>query len=228
MKNYNDLEVKIKPKNNKIFKTFEKQLIANNLKNQALLEQFKKIKNEYDDLYNKYIFGRKYPQLYTASFFAQELKKALKKRFKANRRLEDKLIHGLVMIDLDDFKKVNDNYGHLNGDKILNKVCDVIKKYSIKEKAISCKYGGEEFIIWFKSVDLNLSKLKQKAKTLIQKINTETKKIKINKNWKGVTASAGCSITTSFHKENPTAIKLIEKADKQLLKAKKQGKNKVN
>ena len=53
----------------------------------------------------------------------------------------------LIMIDIDYFKKYNDTYGHIQGDKCLTRVANVIKSYAKRPRDIVARYGGEEFMI---------------------------------------------------------------------------------
>jgi len=52
----------------------------------------------------------------------------------------------IIMIDIDKFKSINDNYGHQKGDEILSKVGNILLK-NIRPTDICCRYGGEEFVI---------------------------------------------------------------------------------
>jgi diguanylate cyclase (GGDEF)-like protein len=55
----------------------------------------------------------------------------------------------VLMIDIDDFKNVNDQYGHLNGDQVLIRLADLIRQ-KVKRNMVPCRYGGEEIVIVFR------------------------------------------------------------------------------
>ncbi len=78
--------------------------------------------------------------LYNRPFFDASLRRELKRA----RRYG--LSFSLAMLDLDDFKMVNDRYGHLVGDDALGRFSDVIRA-SVREIDVACRYGGEEFAI---------------------------------------------------------------------------------
>lgn len=55
--------------------------------------------------------------------------------------------HGLVMVDIDHFKKVNDTYGHLTGDRVLQSVGDVLRGVAAAPPRLAARFGGEEFVL---------------------------------------------------------------------------------
>lgn len=64
----------------------------------------------------------------------------------------------LVYFDIDDFKKINDKYGHLKGDEVLKNIATVIENH-IREVDIACRYGGDEFCIALPDADINAAKV---------------------------------------------------------------------
>ena len=60
----------------------------------------------------------------------------------------------IVMCDIDDFKRINDVYGHMVGDKILSLIADRLKKL-LSDADIICRYGGDEFIIIFRNTNID-------------------------------------------------------------------------
>lgn len=122
----------------------------------------------------------------------------------------------IVMCDIDNFKKVNDTYGHSKGDLVLKKLGNLIKKniYSDKDKNnFACRYGGEEFLIVFETTDVNF------IKERIDLLNKQFSDLNIIPS---LSFSAGISI---FNKEKHIQ-KAIDEADIALYEAKKAGKNK--
>lgn len=124
----------------------------------------------------------------------------------------------ISMIDIDDFKKINDNYGHAVGDFILKEIISEISR-NLNDEDIVCRYGGDEFIILHAEDDkTRVSKLMKK---ILKKI--ENKKFAYDDRKVSVTLSVGVFIT----EEHGIGSKILEKLDKALYKAKDKGKNTV-
>ena len=121
----------------------------------------------------------------------------------------------VIMIDLDHFKKVNDNYGHLIGDKCLTKVAEVLKNNARMVDTVG-RWGGEEFLIICPETDLNGAlKLAEKLRRLIEdNMFPEVKHI---------TGSLG--VTTFI--TGDTLETIINRADQALYNAKESGRNRV-
>lgn len=122
-----------------------------------------------------------------------------------------------LMIDVDNFKIINDTYGHLAGDKVLKTVAQEIKKM-LKDTDIICRYGGEEFAVILTETELeNVYLTAENIRKSISNII-----IKFNKHEINVTVSIG--IYSKFDKDL-TLYQLIEHADKALYRAKNSGRN---
>ncbi|QTA37731.1 diguanylate cyclase [Thermosipho ferrireducens] len=121
----------------------------------------------------------------------------------------------LAMFDIDNFKQVNDIYGHLTGDLVLKEIAKIFLEV-IDEKAMAGRYGGEEFIIVFKSPDMAI-KFVEKIYEKIQSYNWK----KVIGDDKKITISGGIA----RNQEGYTVTDLISAADMLLYKAKKDGKN---
>lgn len=126
----------------------------------------------------------------------------------------------IVMLDIDDFKKCNDDYGHLFGDQVLIKVAKVIKN-SLGEDDILARYGGEEMVIFlddasdrdlvFKKVDMIREKIQNNIVMFGEISNS-------------VTSSFGISY---YPYDGENIEKVLNAADKRLYEAKRLGKNRV-
>ncbi|MGB9708110.1 MAG: GGDEF domain-containing protein [Candidatus Pacearchaeota archaeon] len=79
-------------------------------------------------------------QLYNYRYFASELKHELAISERYGRPLS------LILIDIDDFKKINDTYGYLRGDEVLQMVATLIKS-NVRETDVAARFGGEEFVV---------------------------------------------------------------------------------
>lgn len=124
----------------------------------------------------------------------------------------------IVILDLDDFKRINDTYGHTAGDKTLQVIANTLTKV-IDKKAFIGRYGGEEFVLIFK--DVNKTSLVSTLDSLRKHISRLPFKFKSNK--VSITMSIGA---THITKEDNIHI-AFERADKALYQAKEKGKNRV-
>lgn len=127
----------------------------------------------------------------------------------------------VLIFDLDNFKKFNDTYGHMSGDKLLTIFADIIRQ-NIRKEDIPIRFGGEEFLILIR--DLNL----EMAKMIGDRIRTQLEKEHIyvhnGKNRRKVTASCGIA-QYPIHSKNIKEV--INLADKALYHAKEIGKNTI-
>jgi diguanylate cyclase (GGDEF)-like protein/PAS domain S-box-containing protein len=119
----------------------------------------------------------------------------------------------VILMDLDDFKKVNDTYGHITGDKVLIKLADILRE-NVRDSDTCGRWGGEEFLIIVPKAN------EEEAAHVAEKLrrNIEEEKFSIEK---PVTASVGVACIEA----DSSITKLLSNADKALYKAKKSGKN---
>jgi len=116
----------------------------------------------------------------------------------------------VIMIDIDNFKKINDTEGHLMGDHILKRVADVIRRCN-KAGASTGRFGGEEFIIAHYGT---IESAKALSEALRRQIEREV----------NVTVSVGVATAQKCNRE---IRKMVGMADEALYQAKRTGKNKV-
>ncbi|NLV81554.1 MAG: GGDEF domain-containing protein, partial [Synergistaceae bacterium] len=120
----------------------------------------------------------------------------------------------VAIFDIDDFKKVNDSKGHIYGDQVLIDVAANIKN-SIRISDVAGRYGGEEFMVIFPNTDLETAtKISERIRQAIESYSF-VDGLKI-------TISGGIK---EYEREDMT--ELINLADKNLYKAKKNGKNQI-
>lgn len=128
----------------------------------------------------------------------------------------------LIMLDIDHFKVVNDTYGHLAGDKVLQVFSSTIKKV-LRKVDIPCRYGGEEFAIILPATPVLVAM--QVAERLRRAI--EESQAVFEGSAIVVTTSLGVSCYDFKHHKDAVIEGLTARADKQLYKAKNSGRNKV-
>jgi len=145
--------------------------------------------------------------VYNHKFFQTILEMEIEKAKRGKQKLS------LMMMDIDDFKKTNEIYGHFKADELLFQLGSLMKKY-IRKSDILAKFGGEEFLLLLPETEIN--KAEKLASRLIKEINSDKVLKKHN-----VTISIG----VTFFKKEDTEKKFKERANKALKKAKKEGKN---
>lgn len=125
----------------------------------------------------------------------------------------------LAMLDIDDFKQVNDSYGHSAGDIVLKEFSNVISGISRLGEDFAFRYGGEEFaILSHGNSEIEIESYLKRLLSLIRNINVKYKNHSIN-----FTFSAGISVINN----DTTADQLIRNADSALYYAKSNGKNQI-
>lgn len=153
--------------------------------------------NRYDSLTNVYNRGR----------FNRDYNKLMKKNHSD---------FALVMLDIDDFKSINDNFGHNVGDAVLINVCNIIKNV-IGQKRELYRYGGEEFIIIFNEEE------KESVLVVSERIRRNIEAMVLKEN-----ISVTISIGVAFSNESRIyGVDILKKADQNLYKSKTSGKNRV-
>ncbi|MCS7165430.1 MAG: GGDEF domain-containing protein [Candidatus Calescibacterium sp.] len=127
----------------------------------------------------------------------------------------------VIMIDIDNFKKINDTYGHKAGDRVLSSVADVIRSRK-RSTDIAARYGGEEFIIILNVLNkLDAIKFCLSLKDIISKVEIDI--------GEGKRISVTCSFGISFYPEDSNdKDTLVKIADDNLYNSKNKGKNRVS
>jgi len=120
----------------------------------------------------------------------------------------------VLMIDIDNFKEINDTFGHVVGDKVLKKLAQTLRK-NVKITDEVIRYGGEEFLIIAYRCDL------EEGKILAERLRRKIEDIKFNK--RDPKFKITVSIGLSIYEPQEDLLTAIEKADKAMYKA-KQGK----
>jgi len=160
------------------------------------------------------------------AFVKDELTKLFNRRF-INERLPVEIATNdmsaitacLVMIDIDSFKLINDNYGHLAGDEILLQFATLLKDTVKGSRDWVARYGGDEFLIYLHNVDIEQAgKITERIRQVVGDYNFTTQKIDFK-----LTGSIGVSILNN--KMDMEAW--INDADKNLYVSKAEGGNKV-
>lgn len=131
--------------------------------------------------------------------------------------LQKNLCYGIIILDLDHFKRINDDYGHLIGDEVLTEVAAALQS-NVRQTDILGRYGGEEFIILAEDVDKNI--IIQLAKRCQQSIQQLAISIDQQK-YINITASFGVTVVCHNH----SMRQAIKQADEAMYQAKRLGRN---
>lgn len=131
----------------------------------------------------------------------------------------DKSGVAVLLLDLDHFKSINDKYGHLAGDAVLQGIAKVIREH-LREGDFVARWGGEEFLILLRHAD------EESATLVAEKIRTSIEQAVVPYivDRFRLTASVGVAVW----REGDTQDSLISRADDALYKAKEQGRNRVS
>ena len=123
----------------------------------------------------------------------------------------------VMMCDLDHFKRVNDTFGHIEGDNVLRSFADVIREEIREPLDVPIRYGGEEFVIFLPDTDL------ESAKSVAEHIRLSTMEKIVLPDRTNITVSIGL---VKFNPEE-SRDQCIERADYALYTAKSNGRNRV-
>lgn len=144
-----------------------------------------------------------------------------------NRRSMDKFLNSalssgktfsVIMCDIDDFKKINDTYGHNSGDEVLKRISETMISI-LRENDFVCRWGGEEILILASATPLNGAALvAERIRAHIEEMEVESEEHIIK-----CTMTAGAAEST----EAATIEEIISLADERLYSGKRSGKNKV-
>jgi diguanylate cyclase (GGDEF)-like protein len=152
--------------------------------------------------------------LYNRRYFEERLGGEAQKSFYSGTPLS------LVMVDIDHFKKVNDTFGHTEGDKVLCEIAALLKT-SVRKKDTVARYGGEEFILILPEAGLEESSMiAERIRRLAENTRFEVGQAQIN-----LTVSLGIASFPSHRARSKE--ELIKMADQALYDAKRGGRNRV-
>ncbi len=148
----------------------------------------------------------------TGFYNRRKIEEILNTEIERAKRYKDPL--SVMFIDIDNFKKINDTYGHKKGDEVLQKVAQIIKK-AVRKTDFVGRFGGEEFIVVLPETS------PEKAFHVAQRIrkSIETANFGVN----GITVSIGISGL----REEDDYGKLFVRVDRAMYLAKRKGKNRI-
>lgn len=137
----------------------------------------------------------------------------------------------LLMIDIDNFKNINDEYGHDTGDDVLKQAAEIIKNNIRRQSDFSYRYGGEEFVVFLtnttseKTAEIAEKIRKNIEKNIFKTSSNDGKKLEIK-----LSVSIGVAGTDQkiYNKKEPEKLeKILKAADTAMYQSKKEGKNRA-
>jgi diguanylate cyclase (GGDEF)-like protein/PAS domain S-box-containing protein len=154
----------------------------------------------------------------TGLFNRRYLEETLNRELLRTSRQQNSL--GLIMLDVDDFKQINDTYGHDAGDAVLRKLGKLLRKY-VRGEDIASRYGGDEFVLVLPGASPEVTR--ERARLICEAM----KVFHINidgKNIDSITFSLGIA---AFPQDSPNVAGILQAADTALYLAKHAGKGRV-
>lgn len=128
---------------------------------------------------------------------------------------------GVLVIDADHFKQINDNHGHLAGDECLRRIASILNKFCRRNLDILVRFGGEEFVMLLPATDVEgVLKVAESMRRTVQQTPVRFGDKRI-----AVTVSVGVNVTVPSLDSTPEA--LMEAADSALYLAKRNGRNRI-
>lgn len=151
--------------------------------------------------------------LFNARYFWSKLDSEIKHSHALGQPL------GLVLLDVDDFKRFNDEHGHTEGDKVLAELGKLLKS-AVRPADSACRYGGEEFALVLPGA------IGQASREVAERVR-DTLAWRVFRPGEGIKAKVTASLGTAQLLPGDDAQSLVKRADQALYAAKAQGKNKT-
>ena len=138
-------------------------------------------------------------------------RQALRAAFRQMEELQDRQRYFLAMMDLDDFKQLNDTYGHSQGDEYLHSLGEVLRQVSA-EQIMPFRFGGDEFCVLFRGCG------REEVLSVCQTIQKQFRQTEIH----GLCKEVSVSIGVAEHKPEERPAQLLDRADTALYRAKQE------
>lgn len=181
-------------------------------KQEYLKKSYKTVKKKNKQL-NQLVITDDLTKLFTRKFLIEHIEKEKRDFTKTSK------VFSLIMIDIDYFKNINDQYGHSCGDHILIRVSKKLKN-SLREKDIIARWGGEEFLILLPQTEL------EEGKIVAKRMLNDIRKTKYCYEDIELSVSISCGMTE--YKIDQSIDKIIKETDKKLYEAKRKGRNQIS
>ena len=152
--------------------------------------------------------------LYNHNFFIKRVEEEIARYKRSSKTFS------VIMIDIDNFKRLNDKYGHLAGDEVIIKLSKKIR-HEMREEDIISRFGGEEFTVLLPDADKNAALIAaERLRSAVEKMQTEWQELILK-----ITVSIGVA---AYDDKDAVGSILLDNADKAMYKSKEKGRNKVS
>jgi diguanylate cyclase (GGDEF)-like protein/PAS domain S-box-containing protein len=152
--------------------------------------------------------------LYNRRYLEESLEREVHRVIRGNRTL------GIIMLDVDHFKRFNDTYGHEAGDLVLRELGGILRQ-KIRAEDIACRYGGEEFALVLPDATLDITR--KRAEMICEEVRSMNVVLQ-NRSLGSVTVSAGVAC---YPNHGATGEAVVWAADAALYRAKKAGRDRI-
>ncbi len=149
------------------------------------------------------------------AFFDQTLKQEIKRAIRCQSHLS------LLLIDIDHFKKINDDHGHLVGDECLRRISSLFKELVKRETDTVARYGGEEFAVILPNKD------QEQAQVMAEKIRQSVEDMDPVYGETAISLTVSLGVSSMVPEIGASEEEFIKRVDKNLYKAKDNGRNQV-
>lgn len=167
-------------------------------------------------LHNTLLFKRAITDDLTQLFTRQHIDEGLAIEIK-NAQLHNHDL-SIIILDLDHFKQINDNYGHTTGDQVLQLFSGIIKDH-LRDNDMAGRFGGEEFVVILPDTTIN------DAKNISECIRMAIEKECITKDDQSIQVTVSIGVASYNKKHGTKALLLLDDADTALYQAKENGRN---
>ncbi len=170
-------------------------------------------------LHNAYLFEMTttdmMTRLKTRHYFENALNEYIEHWYSPEKKLS------LILLDIDHFKRINDTYGHVYGDKVIVRIAHIIRE-KIRRNDIAARYGGEEFVVVLPDADLN------EAYQIAERIRKNVEKSPVITEGHAASVTLSLGVTEYSPKKHKHVTVFVDKADIALYKSKENGRNRTS
>lgn len=135
--------------------------------------------------------------------------------------LEQQQWLSVIMVDIDHFKSINDQYGHLMGDRCLVVIAGVLKQMASRPGDVVCRYGGEEFALVLPETDID------SARWVAERIRRRISETVCDLDSAAITLTASLGVAGMIPEQGLDPMRLLGAADAALYQSKQEGRNRV-
>jgi diguanylate cyclase (GGDEF)-like protein len=140
---------------------------------------------------------------------------------------EDGSVISVIVVDIDHFKRLNDRYGHLYGDKVLKRVAHLLGEALRRKEDLAARFGGEEFVILLPATTRDCAAIVAERLRRLVEIAGFPATESSDGSMRGISATVSCGVATASPLVADGQSALLQAADEALYHAKELGRNMV-